>query len=137
LDVDPEYVRTWLRSDHVYGMIVDRAAGSTNQVELTAQMAINHAIPLPPLAEQQRIVSKVDELMALCDRLEAARSEREARRDKLTAASLGRLNAGWPLLWGVGQAYSEGSIRARRVIGQNRGLFVALELTRFGGHLST
>ena len=30
--------------------------------------------------------------MALCDRLEAARGEREAARDRLTAASLARLN---------------------------------------------
>ena len=31
--------------------------------------------------------------MALCDRLEAARAEREATRDRLAAASLARLNA--------------------------------------------
>jgi type I restriction enzyme S subunit len=49
--------------------------------------------PLSPVAEQRRIVAKIDELMALCDRLEAARAEREDTRDKLTAASLARLNA--------------------------------------------
>ncbi|MDD1536676.1 MULTISPECIES: restriction endonuclease subunit S [unclassified Bradyrhizobium] len=93
LECDPEYIRTWLRSDHVYALIEDRAAGSTNQVELTAQMAINQVVPLPPLAEQHRIVAKVDELMALCDRLEAARQAREAARDRLALASLNRLNA--------------------------------------------
>ena len=49
--------------------------------------------PLPPLAEQRRIVAKVDELMALCDRLEEARTAREDTRDRLTKASLARLSA--------------------------------------------
>ena len=51
-------------------------------------------IPLPPLAEQHRIVAKVDELMALCDELEAAQAKRERRRDRLVAATLHGLNNG-------------------------------------------
>ena len=93
LIVSSEYIRTWLRSGNVHDLIEERAVGSTKQVELTAQMALNQSVPLPPLAEQHRIVAKVDELMVLCDRLVAARAEREATRDRLATASLACLNA--------------------------------------------
>ncbi len=59
---------------------------------VSRQQILELPVPLPPLAEQHRIVVKVDELMALCDRLEAAQDKREKRRDRLAAASLQRLN---------------------------------------------
>ncbi|MGV6817714.1 MAG: restriction endonuclease subunit S [Thiotrichales bacterium] len=42
--------------------------------------------PLPPLAEQHRIVAKVDELMALCDALKARIQEAETTQRHLANA---------------------------------------------------
>jgi type I restriction enzyme S subunit len=88
--VDPEFVKLPLQ------FILDRLHGETSLTtvkHLSAKQVNGIEIPLPPLAEQHRIVAKVDELMGLCDRLEAARAGREAVRDRLAAASLARLNA--------------------------------------------
>ena len=60
---------------------------------LSRSDAYEKILNVPPLAEQHRIVAKIDELMELCDGLEAARAEREAKRGRLTAASLARLEA--------------------------------------------
>ncbi|MFV3089359.1 restriction endonuclease subunit S [Pseudomonas sp. GW6] len=48
-------------------------------------------IPVPPLSEQHRIVAKVDELMALCDRLEAQQADAESAHAQLVQALLDSL----------------------------------------------
>ena len=72
---------------------VTRLGQGTKMPRLRTEDATIAPFPLPPLAEQHRIVAKVDELMALCDRLEKARAEREATRDRLSASSLAHLDA--------------------------------------------
>ena len=72
---------------------VTRLGQGTKMPRLRTEDAVISPFPLPPLAEQHRIVAKVDELMELCDQLEAARAEREATRDHLASASFACLNA--------------------------------------------
>jgi type I restriction enzyme, S subunit len=87
----PKYLWITLRSPFMIENVESKMRGQ-------AYPAINDAdfaflpMPLPPLAEQHRIVAKVDELMDLCDRLEAAQKNRENLRDRLVAASLHQLN---------------------------------------------
>jgi type I restriction enzyme S subunit len=45
-------------------------------------------IPLPPLAEQHRIVAKVDELISLCDQLEAQLTTGQTQSRRLLEAVL-------------------------------------------------
>lgn len=51
------------------GYLETQGEGSTNQTELKPAVIMNLLIPLPPLAEQKRIVAKIEELLPLCDRL--------------------------------------------------------------------
>jgi type I restriction enzyme S subunit len=62
------------------------------QQNISQKILKAHPVELPALAEQHRIVAKVNELMALCDQLEAARQQREQGRERLIAATLQRLN---------------------------------------------
>jgi type I restriction enzyme S subunit len=48
-------------------------------VELSTAKVAELPIPCPPTDEQERIVAKVDQLMALCDKLEAQQQERVKR----------------------------------------------------------
>lgn len=88
----PRYLWIVLRSPFMVECVEENQRGQAYPAINDADFAIL-PFPLPPLAEQHRIVAKVDELMGLCDRLAAAQAGREKVRDRLTAASLARLNA--------------------------------------------
>jgi type I restriction enzyme S subunit len=91
-EVNRLYFLLQLRASVLRAYLSGKAVGTT-MVNLNHGILKGAPLMIPPLAEQQRIVAKVDELMALCDQLEAARTEREIARDRLAAASLARLNA--------------------------------------------
>jgi len=83
----PEYLFWNLRGR--YYAIRD-ITGQDQRRGLNMKLVGQLTIPIPPLAEQKRIVAKVDELMALCDRLEAQQQEREQQGRALSNASLVR-----------------------------------------------
>ncbi|CAK9037561.1 Type-1 restriction enzyme EcoEI specificity protein (S.EcoEI) (Type I restriction enzyme EcoEI specificity protein) (S protein) [Durusdinium trenchii] len=78
---DPRFLQ-WFLTDAAHHMRVQAAGGVQSFVSLTYLR--KYLFPLPPLAEQKRIVAKVDELMKLCDELETQNTRRSEVR---TAAS--------------------------------------------------
>ena len=62
---------------------VTRLGQGTKMPRLRSSDAVVAPFPLPPIAEQRRIVAKVDELMTLCDQLEASLGIIDASRHRL------------------------------------------------------
>ena len=88
-DVLAEFLYYFLVSPSGIRMIKKYDNGSA-QPNLSATNVKKFLLPLPPLAEQKRIVAKVDELMALCDQLESQQKQRETKKATLVQAALTR-----------------------------------------------
>lgn len=87
--IDPSYVCYALKRPEFIEYATSKSYGM-NLPRLGTNDALRAPFPLPPLAEQKRIVAKVDELMALCDQLEAQLKERGSQQVKLAHAALTR-----------------------------------------------
>ena len=84
----PGYVYLFLRSPYFAVEGEKNMTGTAGQKRLPTEYFATRALPLPPLTEQSRIVAKVDELMALCDMLEAQQQARRKLQNKLRQSTL-------------------------------------------------
>jgi type I restriction enzyme, S subunit len=80
------YLETYVNAIDLSPYITGSAQPKMNQAKMNSI-----PIAIPPSAEQKRIVSKVDELMALCDKLEARRQKKQEIQSKLNSAALDRI----------------------------------------------
>ena len=72
-----QYLFSYFTGPSVQRGIEDKASGSTKQKELSLSTILEYLTPVPPLLEQVRIVSKIDELMPLVDDYSKVQEQRE------------------------------------------------------------
>jgi type I restriction enzyme S subunit len=83
-----------LSQDYLYLYLLHKTAEikgaghGISMVHMTKEKMEVLEVSLPPLAEQHRIVAKVDELMALCDQLEQQLNQADQQRRRLLDAVL-------------------------------------------------
>jgi len=90
-NIAPRYVLLFLKSPAFLkdGELI--MTGSAGQKRLPRAYFENRPFPLPPLAEQSRIVTRVEDLMRLCDALEHQRQLETAQHAQLLNTLLGTL----------------------------------------------
>lgn len=75
--VTPEYFFHYWRNPSVQLVIEDQTSGSTKQKELALATIQSYIVPLPPLAEQHRIVAKIEEILPYIDQYDKAYTKLE------------------------------------------------------------
>ena len=68
----PQFIYAFISSNSIQQYMEENLAGSTNQKELYIGVLENMQIFLPPLAEQHRIVAKIEELFSSLDNIQKA-----------------------------------------------------------------
>ena len=90
LRIDARYLTLCFRSQYWKRRIHETSMGTTVDT-LTISRASTVPLPIPPIAEQARIVARVDELMRLCDALEEKGRLAAEQHARLLSTLLGTL----------------------------------------------
>ena len=90
-EIDPNFVNIWFISPSGRELLNNLKSSTTNVAAIYQGKLMTFVVLIPPYKEQKRIVSKVDELMALCDKLEACRQKKQELQSKLNSAALDRM----------------------------------------------
>jgi type I restriction enzyme, S subunit len=85
------FVFQFLCSPHVLNIYQQRFRDSGLQPNLKTEDVTDVIVPIPPLAEQHRIVAEIDRLMARCDELEKLRADRSQKLLTVHTAALDNL----------------------------------------------
>lgn len=85
-----QWIHLYLISPMTFRNIMDVQVGISRE-GLSMTSLKDFFIPLPPLAEQKRIVAKVDELMEMCDRLEANLRQQQQIAQRFAASTVNHL----------------------------------------------
>ncbi|MBL7202994.1 MAG: restriction endonuclease subunit S [Desulfobacteraceae bacterium] len=88
--LDADYIKLSLESPMYWIQLFEKSMG-TGQPNVNASSLKQLKITLPPLAEQKRIVSKVDQLMQLCDQLDACQKKAATKYESLNSSALEKL----------------------------------------------
>ena len=67
-NIDPQYIVYVLTSPHI-DYVINSVTYGVKMPRVGTDTMTNLLIPLPPLAEQKRIVAKLEEILPLCERL--------------------------------------------------------------------
>jgi len=86
-----QWLERYLNSRFARDYFAGSSKQTTNLASINKTQLRSCTVPLPPLEEQHRIVQKVDELMALCDRLEQQTSDQLEAHETLVDTLIGTL----------------------------------------------
>ncbi len=67
--LNPDYLNFVMQSRYYWGYCQTVRSDAIGQSNINAEKLKNFVFPLPPLAEQKRIVAKLEEILPLCERL--------------------------------------------------------------------